>query len=148
MGRLDFNIQVHFIVRYLDYCINHLLKIIIVGTQYTLVSEEAMCVEGKRYQGKLSKENCAQKCRSLASALFVVSRQSTNYCEEDACLCYCFPGKYQDGICEKQISRNDDLYTIKNGKLLSIFWSVFRFMIDCCIDWNNCVKSTLSINMI
>ena len=89
-----------------------------VGLTYQLVSERTICdIDDSKvsHEGKLNMQDCSSICNKKHSALFVVSRQDTGYCEGDNCLCYCYPGLFKDGSCRQKYWGNDDLYSINQN---------------------------------
>ena len=64
-------------------------------------------------EGEKTMQECALLCNKKSSGLFFVSRQDTGYCHGNKCLCYCYPGLFQDGTCQQKSWGNDDLYRIK-----------------------------------
>ena len=79
------------------------------------MSEYSKCKETEVYQGKLNKQDCASCCNAISSVMFHMSRQDSGYCEGRTCMCYCYPGKYQNGTCEEMYWVNDDLYRYVKG---------------------------------
>ena len=69
-------------------------------------------------EGILTKQECARVCYEKKSVLFVISRPEAGdeFCNGDACTCYCFPGIHQDGNCPHITWPYADLYKITQGK--------------------------------
>ena len=80
------------------------------------MSESSKCKDTDGvYQGKLNKLDCVSRCNGLLSVMFHMSRQDSGYCEGKTCMCYCYPGKFQNGTCETMHWGNDDLYRYMKG---------------------------------
>ena len=86
---------------------------------FELVSEMSKCDDDSKisHEGKISMRECARVCKEKDSVLFVFSRQGLGSwsCEEDRCLCYCYPGVYKNGTCPMKSWSNDDLYRINQN---------------------------------
>ena len=85
-----------------------------VGDPYVLASAKSQCIKGGSNQGMLSKQRCYLACKGK-SVLFYMSRQDSGYCKGEACICHCYPGRYQGGHCPTIFMANDDLYRIREG---------------------------------
>ena len=79
---------------------------------FSLVKERSSCDWSDSYEGKKNKQDCADRCKLKSSIYFANARKDSGYCDQDKCLCYCFPGLDQKGQCTYKYKGNDDLYII------------------------------------